>query len=74
MNAIIDFFVSILDIIVSLVNMVITSVKSIIWLIASLPRMISGVTAGFAYSPTFILPFLSASIAILLVIFIVRLL
>lgn len=73
MNAIIDFFTSIIDILVSLIQMVVTTVKSILWLIGNLPQIISGVTVGFAFSPSFILPFLGASLALLLVMFVIRL-
>lgn len=74
MSAIIDFFVSILDIIVSLVQLVVTMVDSILWLVTNLPQLISGVTSGFAYAPSFIMPFLSVSVAILVVFMLIRLL
>lgn len=74
MNAIIDFFTSIIDILVSLIQLVVTLVDSILWLIANLPQLISGVTTSFAYAPSFIMPFLSASVAILIVIMLIRLL
>ena len=74
MNAIIEFFTSIIDILISLIQLVVTLVDSILWLISNLPQMITGVTAGFAYAPSFIMPFLSASVAILVVIMLIRLL
>ena len=74
MNAIIDFFTSIIDILVSLIQLVVTLVTSILWLVTNLPQLISGVTAGFAYAPDFIMPFLLCSIAILVVIMLIRLL
>lgn len=74
MNAIIDFFLSILDILISLVKLLVTLIDSILWLIANLPQLISGITAGFAYAPTFMMPFLAASIAVMVIIFLVRLL
>lgn len=73
MNAIIDFFVSILDILISLVKLLVTLIDSILWLLTNLPQLISGVTAGFAYAPTFMMPFLAASIAVMVVVFIIRL-
>lgn len=74
MNAIIDFFTSIIDIVLTWINYLINWFQSVIWLISAIPRMISGVTAGFSYSPTFILPFLTASVSILVVVFLIRLL
>lgn len=74
MNAIIDFFVSIIEILISLVKLLVTLIDSVLWLIANLPQLISGITAGFAYAPTFIMPFLAASLAVMVVIFVVRLL
>ena len=73
MQAIIDFFTSILDIIMSLLQLVVTFLQSVVWLIGNLPQLIAGATAGFAYAPTFMLPFLTASLAVLVVIFLVRL-
>lgn len=74
MQAIIDFFTSIIDILVSLIQLVWTLVESVLWLIGNLPQLISGVTAGFAYAPAFMMPFLAASIAILVVFCIIKLL
>lgn len=74
MNAIIDFFVSIIDILISLIQLVVTLVTSILWLVTNLPQLISGVTAGFAYAPDFVMPFLAASVAIMVVIMLIRLL
>lgn len=74
MSAILDFFTSLIDIIISLLQLVITLVDSILWLIANLPQLIAGITTSFAYAPSFIMPFLSASLAILIVIMLIRLL
>lgn len=74
MKAIIDFFTSIIDILVSLIQLVVTLVDSVLWLIANLPQLVAGVTAGFAYTPTFLMPFLTASVALLVVFAIIRML
>lgn len=74
MDAIIDFFTSIIDILVSLVQLVVTLVDSIIWLVTNLPQIQAGVVAGFAYAPTFVMPFLTASVSIMVVIMLIRLL
>lgn len=74
MNAIIDFFTSFIDILVSLIQLVVTLVKSILWLVTNLPQLISGVTSGFAYAPSFIMPFLACSLAILVVFMLIKLL
>ena len=74
MNAIIDFFTSIIDILVSLIQLVVTLVTSILWLVTNLPQLVSGVTAGFVYAPDFIMPFLVSSIAILIVLMVMKLL
>lgn len=74
MNAIIDFLTSFVEIFVSLIEFFVTMVKSIVWLIGNLPQLISGVTAGFAYAPDFLMPFLVSSVSILVVIMLIRLL
>lgn len=72
MTAIIDFFTSIIDVLVSLIQLVVTLVSSVLWLIGNLPQIVSGVTAGFAYTPTFLMPFLTASVSIMVVICVIR--
>lgn len=74
MSAIIDFFSSIIDILVSVISLLITLVKSIVWLVTNLPQLIAGVTSGFGFAPSFILPFLLCSLAALVVIFLIKLL
>lgn len=74
MNAIIDFLTSFVEIFVSLIELVVTLVSSILWLVTNLPQLISGVTAGFAYAPDFLLPFLVTSVSILVVLMLIRLL
>ena len=74
MNAIIDFFTSFIDVLVALIQRVVTMVTSTVWLITNLPQMIAGVTAGFTYAPDFIMPFLNASVAILVLFMVIKLL
>lgn len=74
MSVIIDFFVAIIDIIVSLVSLIINLVTSLIWLITNLPQLVAGVTAGFAYCPSFLMPFLLVSVSILVVFCIIKML
>lgn len=74
MNAIIEFFGSLIDIILSVVQLVITLIDSVLWLITNLPQLLSGVTMGFAYAPSFIVPFLLCSVAVMVVFMIIRLL
>ena len=74
MNAIIDFFVSIVDILAAAINFFVNLFQSVLWLVSSIPRMIAGVTAGFSYAPAFVLPFLAASVSIMVVVFLIRLL
>lgn len=74
MKAIIDFFTSIIDVLISLIQLVVTLVDSVIWLITNLPQLVAGVSAGFAYAPTFLMPFLAASVALLVVFAVIRML
>lgn len=74
MNAIIEFFSSIADILLSVINLLVTLVDSVIWVVTNLPQLIAGVTASFAYAPAFLTPFLAASVALLVVFAIIRLL
>lgn len=74
MNAIIDFFTSCIDVLASLIGLVVTMVESIIWLTGNIPQLVAGVTAGFAYAPTFLMPFLSGSVALLVAFAIIRML
>ncbi len=74
MNAIIDFFTSIIDILVSLVQLLITLVDSVLWFVTNLPQLVSGITASFAYTPSFLMPFLMASVSLMVVFAIIRLL
>lgn len=74
MEAIISFFTSFVDIIVSVINLLITLVESILWLIGYLPVLVASVTASFGFAPTFLIPFLTASVALLVVFCIIRLL
>lgn len=74
MSAIVDFFASLIDIILALVNLLVTLVRSVFWVVVNLPQLISGVTAAFSYCPDFLLPFLSASVALLVVFCIMRML
>lgn len=74
MSVIIDFFVAIIDIVVSLVKLIFTLLDSIIWLITNLPQLVAGVTAGFAYCPSFLMPFLLVSVSIMVVFCIIKML
>lgn len=74
MSAIIDFLVGILDIIISLVQLFVTTISSIFWLVTNLPQLVAGITASFAYTPDFLFPFLSSSVALLVVFMIMRML
>lgn len=74
MNALFEWLGSFVDIILSVFKLLITLVDSLLWLIANIPQLLSGVIAGFAYAPSFILPFLMGSLAILVVFMIIKLL
>lgn len=74
MNAIIDFFTSCIDIIVSLLQLLWSFITGVVWLISNLPQIVSGVTAGFAYTPTFLMPFLAGSVALMVAYAIIRML
>lgn len=74
MNSILEWLGALTDIIMSLINLVITLVNSVIWFVTNLPQFVSGITASFAYAPTFLVPFLSASVALFVVFAIIRLL
>ena len=72
MIAIVDFFTGILDILMSVVQLFVTTISSVFWLVTNLPQMVAGITASFAYTPDFLFPFLSGSIALLVVLAIMR--
>lgn len=74
MSKIIGFFTSLIDIILALVNLVITVIDGIIWLVLNLPELLAGVTASFSYVPSFVLPFLTVSLSVMVVIMLIRLL
>lgn len=74
MTALVDFFVGILDIIMSVVQLFVTTISSVFWLVTNLPQLLAGITASFAYTPDFLFPFLSSSVALLVVFMIMRML
>lgn len=74
MTKIIGFFTSLIDVFVALLNMVINFIQSIIWLTLNLPELLAGVTASFSYVPAFVLPFLTVSLSIMVVLMVIRLL
>lgn len=74
MNALIDFFAGIIDILVSLVQLLVTTITSVIWLVTNLPQLVAGITAGFAYTPDFLFPFLTVSVSLLVVFAVIRML
>ena len=74
MTAIVDFLVGILDIILSVVQLFVTAISSLFWLLGNSSQIIAGITASFAYTPDFLFPFLSSSLALLVVIMIMRML
>lgn len=74
MKAIIKFFSSFIDILVALGDLLLTLVESVIWFITNLPALIAGITGSFVYTPEFLLPFLTVSVSLMVVLFIIRLL
>ncbi len=74
MNAIIKFFSSFIDIIVSIFNLLLTLIEGVIWFITNLPALIAGISSSFAFTPSFLLPFLTVSVSLMVVLFVIRLL
>ena len=72
MTVIVEFIASFIDVVVALVQRMVTTIDSIIWLVTNIPSMLAGITAGFAYAPTFLMPFLGVSVSLLIVMFLIR--
>lgn len=74
MRKIIGFLIGLVDILVALFNLILNLIDGIIWIITNLPELLAGVTASFSYVPAFVLPFLTVSVSIMVVIMLIRLL
>ena len=74
MTAIIEWLLGLVDIILALIQLLVTTLHSATWLVMNLPQLVAGVTAGFAYTPDFLFPFLSASVSLLVVFAVIRML
>lgn len=67
MSKIIDFFSSIGDTIISLINFVINTISSLIALISKIPAYMMYITESLNVLPSFILPFATAYISLLVI-------
>ncbi len=73
MTALIEWASGLLDILVSVVGLVLNVIQSIIWVIANLGSFVAGITTSLAYIPSFILPFATVSVSLLVVYAILKL-
>lgn len=71
MGFIIDFFAGIATSLVSLVQFVFNTIKGLLSLLLSLPQLVSFLTTSFAFLPSVLIPFATATVALFIIKFIV---
>ena len=73
MTILINAILGLIEFIISIVNLIISVIDSCVWLVMNLPQLLASVTTAFAYAPAFVEVFLVCSLAIIVVMFVIRL-
>lgn len=64
---------AIIDVLGAIIDFFVNQFKSLIWLIQAIPQFITVISSSFAFAPSFLYPFLSVSLAIMIIFAVIKL-